>query len=70
MDYNPNSTSTSPNEVFNSMQTCVYRLPCGYCRLLGAICPNSLYNTPVYKTELTGNVDLNKISNTSEIAKR
>lgn len=63
---NPNSTSTFQNLDFSSPQTCWYRLPCGYCQLLGYMCPNSSYNAPVYKTEITGNVDLNTISNTSE----
>ena len=66
MIYNSNSTSTIQNLDFNSMQACKYRLPCGYCRLLSEICPNSLYNTPVYRTEITGNVDCNKNLNTSE----
>ena len=67
MDYTLNSTSTFQNLNFSSPQTCEYRLPCGYCRLLGYTCPNSFYNTPVYKTEITGNVDLNNNINTSEI---
>ena len=66
MIYNPNSTSTFQNLDFSSPQTCWYRLPCGYCQLLGYMCPNSSYNAPVYRTASTNNVDLNKISNTSE----
>lgn len=70
MIYNPSSTSTFQNLDFSSPQTCWYRLPCGYCQLLGYMCPNPSYNTPVYKTEVTNNTDLNKISDISEIIKR
>lgn len=67
MIYTTNSTSN-----IDYSYACAHRLPCGYCMLLGAMCPNSFYNTIITcQTDTTNKVELNNTTtNISEITNK
>lgn len=67
MTYKPSSTSN-----FDQSSVCAYKLPCGYCMLLGSICPNFFYNTTITcQTDTTNKVELNNTTtNISEITNK
>lgn len=66
MMYKPNSTS-NPN--IEQSYACAYRLPCGYCMLLGSMCPNFFYNTIITcQADATNKVELNNTTTTTNMS--
>lgn len=45
---NNNNTSGSTTTTYSYINCCPHRLPCGYCKLLDKMCPNSWYQPNWY----------------------
>lgn len=48
----PYDTSTTSTTSINEINYCLYRLPCGYCKILKKPCPKSYINEFIYNDKI------------------